>query len=882
MRKADVMSAHDSTEKILAAVREVVPSAGVHVVRDAGGLLVRAESEGFGDWTPEERKARVEAQLEGDVRREVHTWELLTPAEAEWYGDLDHAGVGDRAPHWTSALERAQDSDRALPSVTFASDLDEDLDSAPVVTFYSLKGGVGRSTALVSVARRLSSEHGLTVVCIDMDLEAPGLDSLFGIEKQVDTDQGVVSALLQYEFGEPGSVLKQLIPVDDAGRLYCMPAGRIDSGYAAQLRALEPEIWYRERTNALHRLIDDVRESNLRPDVILIDSRTGVSPVAAPLLFDVSDMAVICFHPHAQARVGTEMLTKALLSATTRRSTADLVLTPEPRFVVSPMPPGISATRLAERAKSWVEAWTAPAGSQREAPRGLSAEEITHMVPYNAEVAFADTVGASRAQMTPYARIADWIVQIVPEPTPALAVQDRTSASKVEALQQLSFSTGTAEALDHEEFLQDYVVTRQVNETAAPDVPLILGRKGTGKTALFRWLAAGKLADWEPVLVTTPNQYKGRPAWSFGPDNYAAVGGALDQRGLDWGSFWQVLMALAIYRSHAPAQRLGAPHPALAELDDGDFAVTQAVFEVLDDPMGPLRCGDWLRRVAADGDHGLLLLFDGLDTAFGHSPTQRSRRSAAIAGLLTKQADLASRLHRVRLKIFVRHDIWQGLRFENKSHFFGLSRRLQWEDREEYFKVVLKRAVRSSAFVDVLAVLDSTLPATEVAAWSPEQVAVAWNALVGERMRGERTAFTANWVWNRLADGNGDHSPRALLQLFAAALDWERTEEKRSGYDRSVLRPRSLALSLESVSDKALSALLDEEFQELRQVAEALRDYGRTPVTEDALRDIEEDLVVLAQEAGLLEIIDNDASERLFKVPDLYRWALGVTRRGPM
>ncbi|MFI0167120.1 tyrosine-protein kinase family protein [Streptomyces sp. NPDC017095] len=876
------MSDHDSTEKITAAVREVVPSAVVHVVRDAGGLLVRAESDGFGPWTPDERKARVEAQLDGDVVREVHTWELITSAEAEWYGDLGHTDADDRVPHWTSALERAQDANRALSTVTFASDLDEDLDSAPVVTFYSLKGGVGRSTALVSVARRLSSDHGLTVVCIDMDLEAPGLDSLFGIESQVDTDQGVVSALLHYEFGEQGSVLKHLIPVDDAGRLYCMPAGRIDSSYAAQLRSLEPEIWYRERTNALHRLIDEVRESNLGPDVILIDSRTGVSPVAAPLLFDVSDMAVICFHPHAQARAGTEMLTKALLGATTRRSTADRVLTPEPRFVVSPMPPGISATRLAERAKSWVETWTATAGSQRQDAQALSAEEITHMVPYNAEVAFADTVSPSGSRLTPYARIADWIVQIVPEPTPTLAIQNQTSASKAEALRQLSFSTGTAEILDHDEFLQDYVVTRQVNETAAPDVPLILGRKGTGKTALFRWLAAGKLVGWEPVLVTTPNQYKDRPAWSFGPDNYAAVGGALEQRGLDWGSFWQVLMALAIYRSYAPALEHGAPHPALAELGDGDFAVTQAVFDVLDDPMGPLRCGDWLRRVDVNGDQGLLLLFDGLDTAFGHSPVQRSRRSAAIAGLLTKQADLASRLHRIRLKVFVRQDIWQGLRFENKSHFFGLSRRLQWEDREDYFKVVLKRAVRASAFADVLAVLDPALSTTEVAAWSPEQVVVAWSALVGERMRGERTAFTANWVWNRLADGNGDHSPRALLQLFAAALDWERAEEKRSGYDRSVLRPRSLALSLESVSDKALSALLDEEFQELREMAEALREYGRTPVSEDALGDMEEDLVVLAQEAGLLEALDGDGSERLFKVPDLYRWALGVTRRGPM
>ncbi|MFJ4619390.1 tyrosine-protein kinase family protein [Streptomyces sp. NPDC088812] len=877
------MSDRETADEITAAVRELVPSAVVHVVRDAGGVLVRAESDAFAPWSHEERRSKLMSRLRGEVAEQVHTWELLTASEAEWYGDLAHVEEGARLPLWATALERAQDVGDVPWSVTFASDLDEDLDSAPVVTFYSLKGGVGRSTALVAVARRLTAEHGLTVVCIDMDLEAPGLDALFGIENQVDPDQGVVSALLQCEFGQQESVLEHVIPVDDSGRLYCMPAGRIDSAYAAQLRALEPEIWYRERTNALHRLIDDVRDSNLRPDVVLIDSRTGVSPVAAPLLFDISDMAIVCFHPHAQARAGTEMLTKALLGATTRRSVDGRPLTPEPRFVVSPMPPGSSATRLAERAKSWVEAWTAAAGSQREGDsHGLSAEEITHTVPYNAEIAFTDTVVGAKGQLAPYARIADWIVQIVPEPNTMSSLHGRTSVGKTEALRQLSFSTGTAEILDHEEFLQDYVVTRQVNETAAPGVPLILGRKGTGKTALFRWLAAGKLTEWEPVLVTTPNQYQGRPAWSFGPDNYAAVGRALDQRGLDWGSFWQVLMALAIYESYGPAREQGAPHPALADLGSGDFAVTQAVFDVLDDPMGPLRCGDWLQRVDAGAERHLLLLFDGLDTAFGHSPAQRSRRSAAIAGLLTKEADLTSRLHGIRLKVFVRQDIWQGLRFENKSHFFGLSRRLQWEDREEYFKVVLKRAVRAPAFAEVLAEIDPVLPGTEVAAWGPEQVAAAWGALVGERMRGERTAFTANWVWNRLADGNGDHSPRALLQLFAAALEWERSEEKRSGYDRSVLRPRSLALSLESVSDKALSALLDEEFQELRQAAEALREYGRTPVGEDALSGIEEDLVGLAQEAGLLETLDSDGPERLFRVPDLYRWALGVTRRGPM
>ncbi|RKN40347.1 ParA family protein [Streptomyces hoynatensis] len=829
-----------------------------------------------------DRRSRVQEQVPPRIADRIHTWELLTESEAPWYGDL--AATAAPPPAWATALDRVGDEKARPERITFASDLDQDLDSAPVVTFYSLKGGVGRSTALVAVARRLASEHGLRVLCIDMDLEAPGLDTLFGISQESQPDRGVVPVLLAYEFGEDPVVLDHVVPIDDNGRLFCMPAGRIDGTYAARLRSLEPEIWYRERVNALHRLIDDARESTLRPDVILLDSRTGVSPVAAPLLFDVSDMAVVCFHPHSQARNGTELLTGALLSSTTRRRTP-LRLTPEPRFVVSPMPPGHSAPRLADRAKSWIDKWLAPFNEARHGAPLLTAEEITHVVPYNAEVSFSDTVATDSVRLAPYARIADWVLQIVPEPAPKRSLQSRTSESKAATLAQLSFSTGTAEELDSAQFLQDYVVTRQVSETADPETPLILGRKGTGKTALFRWLAAGKLPGWTPVAVTTPS-FRDRPDWSFGPDNYDAIDQYLATSGQDWGTFWQILIALAVHRTEGAADEAGAPHRAMRDLEAGDFAATQAVLEVLRDPMGALQCTDWLRKVDADGRNQLLLLFDGLDTAFGNSPVQRRRRSQAIAGLLAKQADLAPKFTGIRLKIFVRQDIWSGLRFENKSHFYGLSRRLQWEDQREYFKVVLKRAVHATAFRDILRTADESLVENDVASWTPEQVDTAWNSLVGERMRGERTAFTSNWVWNRLADGNGDHSPRALLQLFAAALDWEREEEKRSAYDRSVLRPRSLALSLERVSEPALSALLDEEFQELRVVADALKDYGRTPIGEDALRNAlgepPEDLIALAREAGLITPNEADDDARSFRVPDLYRWALSVTRRGPM
>ena len=44
-----------------------------------------------------------------------------------------------------------------------------------IVTFYSYKGGVGRSMALVNVAELFAS-WGYRVIVCDWDLEAPGLE----------------------------------------------------------------------------------------------------------------------------------------------------------------------------------------------------------------------------------------------------------------------------------------------------------------------------------------------------------------------------------------------------------------------------------------------------------------------------------------------------------------------------------------------------------------------------------------------------------------------------------------------------------------------------------------------------------------------------------
>jgi nitrogenase subunit NifH len=70
------------------------------------------------------------------------------------------------------------------------------------VTFYSFKGGTGRSMALVNVAVDLAN-RGRTVLIVDFDLEAPGLDT-FRLGDRSRSSLGVVDYVGRYiTTGEP-------------------------------------------------------------------------------------------------------------------------------------------------------------------------------------------------------------------------------------------------------------------------------------------------------------------------------------------------------------------------------------------------------------------------------------------------------------------------------------------------------------------------------------------------------------------------------------------------------------------------------------------------------------------------------------------------------
>lgn len=174
-----------------------------------------------------------------------------------------------------------------------------------VVTFYSFKGGVGRTSALMNVAVALA-KAGKRVLLVDFDLEAPGLYS-YPMLREAIGKPGVVEYITEYlkENVAPradGFVFECKV---DERAIWIMPAGNVhDSAYSGRLGSINWELLYKERDGYL--LFEDLKQQwseyggGAGFDYVLIDSRTGHTDIGGICTRQLPDAVVAMFLPTQQ------------------------------------------------------------------------------------------------------------------------------------------------------------------------------------------------------------------------------------------------------------------------------------------------------------------------------------------------------------------------------------------------------------------------------------------------------------------------------------------------------------------------------------------------------------------------------------------------------
>ncbi len=270
-----------------------------------------------------------------------------------------------------------------------------------VTTFYSFKGGIGRTMTVANVAWRLAARHGLRVVVVDWDLEGPGLHEFFGVRpERAATAKGVLDFLVEWieSIERRSDALPDLgpwlIPITQgpaappAGSLAVLTAGRLDAQYLNRLQRVERANFYDDLASGV--AFDALRAQLLEhADAVLIDCRAGISPAGRVCTQHLADGVVVMAPASDQAIASVEQVARAILGDATR---PERRRPPRLWFAVSLVP----TAEESGLAQAWFERWSSwftaceHDGLWRgdDHPRGIA----THRLPYAARWSFGDAL----------------------------------------------------------------------------------------------------------------------------------------------------------------------------------------------------------------------------------------------------------------------------------------------------------------------------------------------------------------------------------------------------------------------------------------------------------------------------------------------------------
>ncbi|MCI0471946.1 MAG: AAA family ATPase, partial [Candidatus Aminicenantes bacterium] len=167
-----------------------------------------------------------------------------------------------------------------------------------IITFYSYKGGVGRTMALANIAVLLS-QWGYKTLMIDWDLEAPGLENFFKdyIDLEQTTKQkGLIDILTSVpQNPDLWEDLSITINIPNGKEpLHFLTAGERSSDYFRRVMDFDISAFYEKKDGG--NFIEAMRSKwKEKYDFILVDSRTGITDNGGICTIQLPDVLALIF-----------------------------------------------------------------------------------------------------------------------------------------------------------------------------------------------------------------------------------------------------------------------------------------------------------------------------------------------------------------------------------------------------------------------------------------------------------------------------------------------------------------------------------------------------------------------------------------------------------
>jgi hypothetical protein len=375
-------------------------------------------------------------------------------------------------------------------------------------------------------------------------------------------------------------------------------------------------------------------------------------------------------------------------------------------------------------------------------------------------------------------------------------------------------SSGRAESESPEVFCRMFYPPKEQLGALDPDVTLILGPRGSGKTALFRAVTEFDLTEtlreqnpkariqpnclWHPVELYSkrfPNQAQLR---SFFENENLTEDQTQD--------FWQGILVRSLW----------------GHLDTRDKEELVVLDKAETNPAALLQAS---QKIAIQAATALDHLDDRLETAgrilfvgFDELDLLVHRNGRAAATLVGFWASRWRRWKGIRAKLFLRSDIYRRFVNEGGADLAKLAANrfeLKWSD-EALLAMLVKRILNTNLAVwrktlrltSKRDVVDHPVLGAVLASNALSDLHGVVHAILGPYMGANRKkGASEKWILDHIKDCQGNASPRSLVRMLEQAAERQLTERFEGDV---VLDPAFVRQSLTAVSIDHLQSSLEE------------------------------------------------------------------------
>lgn len=774
----------------------------------------------------------------------------------------------------------------------------------PLIACHSVKGGTGRTTIAVAIARHWYQRTRNPILLVDADVEAPGISYLFrdvrkdariGLEDLI----ALAHADLSVGYRSTLEYVASKLTDHRVDGVVVLPLRRdLDELATSSLRA--EHLSNAETPFALAQLLSELAAACGCSGVV-VDLRAGLVPVSLQFALDPNVARVITTSLSGQSLEATAALMRFIARELRRQNAAF----PKPLLVVNRVPTVLRDTGADESLlRPILDRMTNDVlrGHQGEvgADQALLDDEVEVspwslikiseisdlQVSFGGWTRFTDQIHASgfSSQLSP--ELDSWLGQEVGAGIEVLPIGDgvptgEISNRKRRRLKLKDFANRFVAAETADQPVDTPLITGPLlalAENFSSQLPIIVseGAKGTGKTLTARFLVSK--SSWDAAVFSLAGEHPAVDA------PIVPVLGSIQTSEKFQSEIDDQRARVAELFGMGKPQRVDQTKLALlTKLADADANERvsiwlDAIAWSLGVGVGRIGAGKQLLRVLNETNRRVLAVFEGIEELY--SDPYAADSPQILRSLLV---DLPARLRGepgrpLGVVVFARRDTVDAAVQQNRTQFrisykdFALS----WSDDD-----VLELAAWLATKAESLVLWDETfqrLPQVD----KERRLEPLWGRKLGpDDKPGRRTAeaYTAAWVLALLSDLQGRLVARDLVRFLANAADYTPTPSEDEQYGSRLLVPRAVRQAIKPTSVSKVKET-EEEVRELKAVfAKFLRKKNdiRAPIDEAAIRMLklsQRDISLLKRHG----ILFGEAAP--YEVPELFRMGLNLKHSG--